>query len=52
MSPTTFESFLLDALNSEQKPSVKEPVDRAGQKPVGQTAKILKFTGGAGWRKS
>ena len=30
-----FEKFLLDALNSEQKPSVKKkPVDRAGQKPV------------------
>ena len=31
---TIFENFLLDALNSEQKLSVKKPVDRAGQKPV------------------
>ena len=30
----TFENFLLDTLNSEQKSSVKKPVNRAGQKPV------------------
>ena len=29
-----FENFSLDTLNSEQKPSVKKPVDRAGQKPI------------------
>ena len=29
-----FENFSLDTLNSEQKPSVKKPVDRAGQKLV------------------
>ena len=29
-----FENFSLDTLNSEQKSSVKKPVDRAGQKPV------------------
>ena len=29
-----FEDFSLYTLNSEQKPSVKKPVDRAGQKPV------------------
>ena len=38
--PTPFENFSLDTLNSEQKPSVKKPVDRAGQ-----AAMILKFTG-------
>ena len=32
--PPPFENFSLDTLNSEQKPSVKKPVDRAGQKPV------------------
>ena len=34
--PPPFENFLSDTLNSEQKLSVKKPVDRAGQKPVGQ----------------
>ena len=38
--PPPFENFSLDILNSEQKPSVKKPVDRAGQ-----AAMILKFTG-------
>ena len=32
--PPPFENFSLDTLNSEQKTSVKKPVDRAGQKPV------------------
>ena len=32
--PPPFENFSLDTLKSEQKPSVKIPVDRAGQKPV------------------
>ena len=32
--PPRFENFSLDTLNSEQKPSAKIPVDRAGQKPV------------------
>ena len=32
--PLSFENFSLGALNSEQKPSVKKPVDRAGQKPA------------------
>ena len=41
MPSPPFENFSLDTLNSEQKPSVKKPVDRAGQKP----AMILKFTG-------
>ena len=57
MPPRPFENFSLDTLNSEQKPSVKIPVDRAGQKPVdrsetGQPAMILKFTGRVGSRKS
>ena len=34
-----FENFLLNTLNNEQKPSVKIPVDRAGQ-----PAMILKLT--------
>ena len=38
-----FENFSLDALNSEQKPSVKKPVDRAGQ-----LALTLKFSGRVG----
>ena len=32
--PPSFENFSLDALKSEQKPSVKKLVDRAAQKPV------------------
>ena len=32
--PPPFENFLLDALNSKQKPSAKNLVDWAGQKPV------------------
>ena len=32
--PPLFRKLLLDELNSEQKPSVKKPVDRADQKPV------------------
>ena len=47
MPSPTFETFSLDTLNSEQKPSVKKPVDRAGQ-----PAMILKFTGRVGSRKS
>ena len=43
--PPPFENFLLDTLNSEQKPSAKKTVDREGQKPVGHPAMILKFTG-------
>ena len=31
-----FENFSLNILNSEEKPSVKKSVDRAGQKPVDQ----------------
>ena len=38
--PPRFENFSLNTLNSEEKPSVKKPVDRAGQ-----PAMILKFTG-------
>ena len=38
-----FENYLLDILNSEQKPSAKKPVDQAGQ-----PAMILKFTGQVG----
>ena len=34
MPPTAFENFSFNTLNSEQKPSVKKTVDRAGQKPV------------------
>ena len=34
MPPSPFENFLLNTLNSEEKPSVKKTVDRAGQKPV------------------
>ena len=34
MPPPPFGNFSLDTLISEQKPSVKKPVDRAGQKPV------------------
>ena len=45
--PPPFENFSLDILNSEQKPSVKKLVDRAGQ-----AAMILKFTGRVGSRKS
>ena len=29
-----FENFSLNTLNSEEKPSVKKTVDRAGRKPV------------------
>ena len=36
--PFPFENFLLDALRSEEKPSVKKTVDRAGQKPVDRPA--------------
>ena len=45
MPPPLFENFSLHTLNSEEKPFAKKPVDRAGQKPVGQPAMILKFTG-------
>ena len=34
MPSPPFENFSLDALDREQKLSVKKPVDRAGQKPV------------------
>ena len=43
--PPSFENFSLDTLSSEQKPSLKKLVDRAGQKPADQPAMILKFTG-------
>ena len=49
--PSPFENFLLNTLNSEKKPSVKKPVDRAGR-PAGQPAMSLKFTGRVGLRKS
>ena len=38
--PPSLENFSLDTLNSEQKPSVKKTVDRAGR-----PAMILKFNG-------
>ena len=38
-----FENFLLDDLNNEQKPSVKKPVDRAGQKPVDRPVNWRRF---------
>ena len=45
--PSSFENFSLDTLSSEQKPSVKIPVDQAGQKPLFlkfQKPLFLKFT--------
>ena len=39
MPPSPFENFSLNALNSEEKPSVKKPVDRADQKPVDRPVK-------------
>ena len=53
--PTPFENFSLNTLNSEEKPSVKKPVDRTGRptgRPAGQPAMILKFTGRVESRKS
>ena len=38
-----FENVSWDALNSEQKLSVKRPVDRAGQKPVGRPVNRRRF---------
>ena len=62
MLPHPFEKFLLDTLNSEQKPSVKNrstgssETGRPGRsetgRPAGQPAMILKFTGRVGSRKS
>ena len=45
--PPLFENVSFDTLNSEQKPSLKKPVDRANQsgRSAGQSAMILKFTG-------
>ena len=34
MPPPPFENFSLNTLNIEEEPSVKKPVDRAGQKPI------------------
>ena len=34
MPPSPFENFSLNTMNSEEKPSVKKTVDRAGQKPI------------------
>ena len=41
--PPTLENFSLDALNSEQKPSVEKPFDRAGHKPVDRRVNRSRF---------
>ena len=41
--PLPFENFSLNILNSEQKPSVKKPVDRAGQKQVDRPVNRRRF---------